>query len=1041
MTGNLTLLENIQPIEGPLVTFGDNEKKGRTKAVGEIHKNGLVIKGVSYVEGLKFNLLSTSQFCDKGYKVIFTKSKCQIIQEESLEVVLEAARKGNMYIVDWRSAKPSLCMLARSKEDLCWDWHSKLSHLNFKTINKLTKRNLVEGLPNVTFRKDKICEACQRCKQIKSSFKSKAETSSTRPLSLLHMDLFGPVDPPSIRGRKYTLVVVDDYTRFTWTVFLTKKSETKVALPNLLKQMQVEKDVSILKIRSDQGGEFVNQVIESYCNDNGIHHQLSAARTPQQNGVAERRNRTLKEAARTMISQANISQGFWAEAVNTACYTQNRSLIVKGAGKTPYELWNGRKPNVSYFHTFGCKCYVHNNGKTQLRAFDEKADEGVFLGYSSTSKAFRVFNKRRLVVEESIHVSFDDRASADQPSKTTEVAESSEEIQPESIERSDLPLDSSIARDVAELQTESDDEEASKRKASKPVEPIQITADQSSPQSTTEASTEESQPDLRWLRGHPADQVLGDVRDKVRTRSAYRESMLACFLSQIEPKVIDEALGDPDWVQAMQEELHQFERNDVWELVPRPHHQNVIGTKWVFRNKMNEDGVIVRNKARLVAKGYCQEEGIDFDETFAPVARLEAIRIFLAYAAFKDFKVYQMDVKSAFLNGLLEEEVYVEQPPGFLKDVGADKVYKLKKALYGLKQAPRAWYDTLSCFLLQCGFTKGLVDKTLFRIKDGDHILLVQIYVDDIIFGSTNPDLCEKFSSLMKGKFEMSMMGELNYFLGLQVRQLKEGIFINQEKYTKDLLRKYNIEGKSSVKVPMGTSLRIDVDSEGREVDQTTYRGIIGSLLYLTASRPDISFAVGVCARFQASPKESHLNASKKILRYLKGTQSVGLWYPRGGSFELMGYSDADFAGCKIDRKSTSGTCQFLGGRLVSWFSKKQHSIATSTAEAEYVAAGSCCAQILWMKQQLLDYGVECKEVKIMCDNTSAIAITQNPVLHSRTKHIDIKYHFIRDHVEKKDITLEYVATEEQLADIFTKALCENRFSQLRLELGMIELG
>ena len=355
MTGSLTLLENIQPIEGPLVTFGDNEKKGRTKAVGEIHKNGLVIKGVSYVEGLKFNLLSTSQFCDKGYKVIFTKSKCQIIQEESLEVVLEAARKGNMYIVDWRSAKPSLCMLARSKEDLCWDWHSKLSHLNFKTINKLTKRNLVEGLPNVTFRKDKICEACQRCKQIKSSFKSKAETSSTRPLSLLHMDLFGPVDPPSVRGRKYTLVVVDDYTRFTWTVFLTKKSETKVALPNLLKQVQVEKEVSILKIRSDQGGEFVNQVIESYCNENGIHHQLSAARTPQQNGVAERRNRTLKEAARTMISQANISQGFWAEAVNTACYTQNRSLIVKGAGKTPYELWNGRKPNVSYFHTFGCK--------------------------------------------------------------------------------------------------------------------------------------------------------------------------------------------------------------------------------------------------------------------------------------------------------------------------------------------------------------------------------------------------------------------------------------------------------------------------------------------------------------------------------------------------------------------------------------------------------------------------------------------------------------------------------------------------------------
>ncbi|KAK6124547.1 hypothetical protein DH2020_041717 [Rehmannia glutinosa] len=390
----------------------------------------------------------------------------------------------------------------------------------------------------------------------------------------------------------------------------------------------------------------------------------------------------------------------------------------------------------------------------------------------------------------------------------------------------------------------------------------------------------------------------------------------------------------------MQEELNQFVRNKVWELVQRPTHQNVIGTKWVFRNKMNEDGSVIRNKVRLVAKGFCQEEGIDFDETFAPVARLEAIRMFLAYAAHKNFIVYQMDVKSAFLNGLLEEEVYVEQPPGFEQKTLGDKMYKLKKALYGLKQAPRAWYDTLSQFLTDNGFTKGKVDRTLFRIQDGESILLVQIYVDDIIFGSTNKELCDKFSNLMQGKFEMSMMGELTFFLGLQVKQLKDGTFISQTKYARDLMKKFGMEEKSSVKIPMNTSVKMDIDADSKPVDQTRYRALIGSLLYLTASRPDITFVVGACARFQSAPKESHITVAKRILRYLKGCQEVGLWYPKEGGLKLIGYSGSDYAGCRVDMKSTSGTCQMLGNRLVSWFSKKQNSIATST-NTEYIVTAN----------------------------------------------------------------------------------------------------
>ncbi|KAK6163788.1 hypothetical protein DH2020_000652 [Rehmannia glutinosa] len=362
----------------------------------------------------------------------------------------------------------------------------------------------------------------------------------------------------------------------------------------------------------------------------------------------------------------------------------------------------------------------------------------------------------------------------------------------------------------------------------------------------------------------------------------------------------------------MQEELNQFERNNVWELVQRLTHHNVIGTKWVLRNKMNEDASVVRNKARLVAKGYCHEEGIDFDETFALVARLEAMRMFLAYVAHKNFVVYQMDVNSAFLNGLLEEELYVEQPPEFEKKPIGNKVYKLKKALYGLKQAPRAWYDTLSQFLLDNGFTKGKVDRTLFRIHDGESILLVQIYVDDIIFGSTN------------SKFEMSMMGELTFFLGLQVKQMQDGTFISQTKYTRDLMKKFGMEDKSSVKIHMNTSAKMDMDADGKAIDLTKYRALIGSLLYLTVSRPDITYVVGVCARFQSAPKESHMTATKRILRYLKGNQEVGLWYPKEGGFKLIGYSDSDYAGCRVDRKSTSGTCQMLGNRLISWSARNK---------------------------------------------------------------------------------------------------------------------
>ncbi|GKA00957.1 retrovirus-related pol polyprotein from transposon TNT 1-94 [Tanacetum coccineum] len=376
--------------------------------------------------------------------------------------------------------------------------------------------------------------------------------------------------------------------------------------------------------------------------------------------------------------------------------------------------------------------------------------------------------------------------------------------------------------------------------------------------------------------------------------------------------------------------------------------------------------------------------------------------------------------------------------PGFVSKQYPYHVYALDKALYGLKQAPRAWYDVLSKFLVDSGFQKGSIDTTLFIKKKGKHIMLIQIYVDDIIFGSTNPKYCTKFSELMVKRFEMSMMGEMKFFLGLQVNQFSNGIFINQSKYILDILKRFGMENCDTVPTPMVEQAKLKLDLVGKPVDHTDYRSMIGSLMYLTSSRPDIMFATCMCARYQANPNEHHVSAVKRIFRYLKGTINLGLWYPKDSGFDLTAYSDADHAGCHLDRKSTSGSVQFLGDKLVCWSSKKQNCVSISTAESEYVAVSGCCAQVLWMRTQLTDYGFFFDKVPIYCDSKSAIAISCNPVQHTRTKHIDVRYHFIKDHVEKGTIELYFVGTEFQLADLFTKSLPEARFKFLVEKLGMM---
>ena len=928
-------------------------------------------------------------------------------------------------------------------------------------------------------------------------------------------------------------MIVDDYSRYTWVQFLASKDEAPGEIINFLKKITRLLQAPVIIVRTDNGTEFKNQVLKEYFDSVGISHQMSAVRTPEQNGVVERRNRTLVEAARTMLIYACAPLFLWAEAIATACYTQNRSIIHQRFNKTPYEIIQGRKPDLSHLHVFGALCYPKND-REDIGKLGAKGDIGFFVGYSQTACAYRIYNRRTRKIMETMNVNFDELSGMAceqrslQPAlqgSTSGLVSSGLELNyaPSAIS-SNRPSEHELAILFSPLYDEYFGGSVSNVPANHPVAPAvqnvpvptATTTDISAPSTSTSSSVDPNMPstsqnsdvniqqqesqvqintqfqneiiaenarnamlndapfenpfaqdstdsaesstphvdssnihssnyrhphDYYWTKDHPLVQVIGEPSRPVQTRNQLRTDsdmlMYALSVSTTLPANLKEAMNDPAWIESMQDELIQFKRLDVWELVPHPENIKPLTLKWIWKNKLDEEQTVIKNKSRLVVRGYRQEEGIDFEESFAPVARMEAIRIFLVYAAHKGFTVYQMDVKTAFLHGSLKEEVYVCQPDGFIDAEHPSHVYKLKKALYGLKQAPRAWYEELSKFLIKNHFTKGTIDPTLFTKHYGDDILVAQVYVDDIIFGSTNAKYSIEFANLMKSRFEMSMMGEMTFFLGLQVHQSPRGIFLNQSKYVHEILVKHGMDKCDPIGTPMDTKHKLDLDQNGKLVDATKYRSMIGSLMYLTSSRPDIVHATCLCARYQAKPTEKHLKEVKRIFRYLRGTANAGLWYTKDSSFELTAFSDADYAGCKDTSKSTSGGAQYLGENLVSWSSKKQDCTSLSTAEAEYVSLSACCAQVIWLKTQLTDYGFDFHKIPIYCDSKSAIAISCNPVQHSKTKHIAVRYHFIKEHVEKGTIELYFVKTDYQVADIFTKALPQERFEFLVRRLGM----
>nr|GEW45763.1 hypothetical protein [Tanacetum cinerariifolium] len=635
----------------------------------------------------------------------------------------------------------------------------------------LARQGLVRGLPKLKFEKDHLCSACAMGKSTKKTHKPKSEDTNQEKLYLLHMDLCSPIRVEIVNGKKYILVIVDDYSRFTWVKFLRSKHETSDFIIKFLKMIQVD-----------------------------ISHETSVARSPQQNGVVERRNRTLIEAAHTMLIYAQAPLFLWAEVVATACFTQNRSIIRLRHGKTPYEPLHSKFLDLSFFLVFCALCYPTNDSEN-LGKLQPKADIGIFIGYAPTKKAFQIYNRRTGRIVETIHVDFDELTSM--ASEQSSLGPALNDMTPGTISSGLVHTSSSLTSYVPPSRNDWD------------------------------------------------------------------------LLFQL---MFNELLNPPP-----SKDLNEFERLEVWELIPRPDQVMVITLKWIYKMKLDELGGNLKNNARLVARGYRQEEGIDFEESFA-------------------------------------------------------------LALYGLKQAPRAWCDMLSSFLLSQDFSKDLVDPTLFIRSNSNDLLLDY-----------------RFLKIPEASLSTNLNMLLNHLRNTVLNLTTQWI------------------------LQWWRNPKLDEDREGKVVDPSHYRGMIGTLLYLTASRPDLQFTICMCARYQARPTEKH----------------------------------------------------FLGERLISWLSKRQKSTTISSTEAEYIALSGCCAQILWMRSQLLDYGLGFNKIPMYCDNKSAIALCCNNVQHSRSKHIDIRYHFIKEQVENGMIELYFVNTEYQLVDLFTKALGRDKIEFLTTKLGM----
>ena len=898
-------------------------------------------------------------------------------------------------------------------------WHRRFGHLGNSSIQLLHDKGMVNGL-NIDLSSPIFdCEACVQAKQHVTPFPKASVEIRTKPGEITHMDLWGKYPVQSIHGNQYFHSFLDDSTRLPRITFLKLKDDAITAVKNHVAYLKA-RGLHPNAFRCDEGSEFVNDELIRWLQEQGIELQKTAPYSPSQNGAAERLNRTLLELARAMMIANDVPAFLWEYAIKHAAYLRERAPAKALPGKTPYEAWHGHKPNVSSLREFGSPVYVLLQGQKRLPKLQPRSKQQIFMGYDDGSKSILYFNPATRKVLTSRNFQF-----------LTHLPE-----QPGTPEPIHVDLSPAVPREGEYDGVQSTLQPGSQHNNEKHEEP------HTESEETGRKLRKRTSVDYKKLNDPFSEEEGND------TYQIHAEAIFQATLGPEDPGTLKEAktLKDwPQWEDAIRSELTQLDQFKTWELVECPRDAIPIPNKWVLRKKYNREGELTKYKARLVVKGCAQRPGFDYTDTFSPVVRLETIRAILAIVPIKQLKMRQMDVKGAYLNGILQEKVYMRQPEGFSD--GTNRVCWLHKTLYGLKQSGREWNKELDRRLKEKGFHNLLSDPCAYIRRNGDDLEIVTVWVDDLMLFATSINLMEQLAEDLKSIFDVTDLGEPSKIVGIEITHRKHSLTISQPQYIDSILRKHGMQDANPVTTPLDSNVKLEINKNEREGnDNNEYASLIGSLQYLTiATRPDIAYAVNRLASFTANPSFEHYNAAKRVLRYLKGTRNFGITYrdqnnrligPNDSNI-FYGFSDSAFANAE-DQKSISGYVFLANMGAITWMSKKQSTIALSTTEAEYVALSEAAREAKWLHHLYGELGfTQVDPITLLGDNDGSISLTKNPQLHKRTKHIDLRWHWIRELVKDGLINVIDCRNPQQTADIMTKPLPRPKFSQHVNELGL----
>ncbi|WVZ94605.1 hypothetical protein U9M48_040475 [Paspalum notatum var. saurae] len=819
-------------------------------------------------------------------------------------------------------------------------------------------------------------------------------------------------------------VILDDHSHFAWTFPLRHKSDVLPTLISFHAFVRTQFNTDIKCLHTDNGREFDSSASRAFFSTHGIALQLTCPYTSQQNGRAERVLRTLNDSMRTLLFHASVPIRFWPDALATATYLLNRRPSRVHQNTTPFQLLFGATPDYEHLRVFGCLCYP-NIASTAPHKLAARSIACVFLGYPAEQRGYRCYDPVSRRVITSRHVYFDEtvfpfarlQLTPSPPSPAPQVFQ---EFLPQRLARRHLRAPSPPA-------------------ASSP--PVPSDTSHTTPVPSPASTTAPPPPPVPSAPPPPAAPARHTMITRARAGLRQPNPKYANVCTTLPspappPTTVRGALRDPDWRQAMQDKYDALVANDTWTLVPRPPGAHIITGKWIFKNKLLPDGSLERRKARWVVRGFTQRAGVDFHQTFSPVVKPATIHTVLHLAASRQWPVHQLDVKNAFLHGELSERVHCLQPAGFVDPERPDHICLLAKSLYGLKQAPRAWFQRLGNHLQHLGFLATGSDASLFVYHDNGAMAYLLVYVDDIILTASSAPLLKRIVDKLSSEFAIKDLGPLKFFLGVQVHRDSTGFHFHQAQYAEDILERAGMSNCKPAPTPVDTKPKLSINDGTPMADASFYRSIAGALQYLTMTRPDIAYAVNQICLYMHAPRDAHWNLVKRILRYVRGTLDHGIKISASTSTELIAYSDADWAGCPDTRRSTSGYCVYVGDSLVSWSSKRQTTVSRSSAEAEYRGVANAAAECCWVRNLLHELYVPVdKATVIYCDNVSAIYLSENPVHHRRTKHVELDIHFVREKVALGQMRVVQVPTDQQYADIMTKGLSSGQFKEFRSSL------